>query len=103
MKICVEGWANIAPYHSLLQPIFPLFLLPLQNILKLDYRVHGSSHPLLICLSGVGVTTLASRFEGRGSNPGGDFFIFQKKGEIRTFLKENTDISFKNFLISPFF
>ena len=55
--------------------------------------------PLLICLSGVGGITLAFRFGGRGSNPGGEFFIFQKKGEIRTFLNEITPVFRSKMLI----
>ena len=47
----------------------------------------------------MGFTTLAFRFEGRGSNPGGEFFIFQKKGEIRTFLNEITPVFRSKMLI----
>ena len=89
IKICVEGWTNIAPYHSLLQPILPsvfyspskiYWSLTIEYMLVLNHITHlpqwrGFYHTRL--------SFWRPGFESRWR-----LFIFQKKGEIRKFLNE---------------
>ena len=74
---------------------FLCFLLPLQNVLKLDFIVRGSSQsqyvPQWRRFYRTRLSFLRPGFKSRWR-----IFIFQKKGEIRKFLNEISVFSFKN-------
>ena len=79
---------------------FLCFLLPLQNVLKLDFIVRGSSQsqymPQWRKFYHIRLSFLRPGFKSRWR-----IFIFQKKGEIRTFLNEIT-LDFRSKMLNKF-
>ena len=94
--ICVEGWAE-APSHSLSVPLFLLCIsLPLQNVLKLNFIVHGSSQSQYVLQWRRFYRTRLS-FLRPGFKSRWRIFSFRKKEyEINNFLNEISVFFFKN-------